>query len=66
MQVLFDDSYGDGFNPGIFDTVIPTAAHVHRVATQNAQIKELPQTGWQSFLGLATSVNSSLMETIGY
>ena len=36
---------GDGFNPGIFDAVIPTAAHVHRAATENAQIEELLKSG---------------------
>jgi hypothetical protein len=42
---LVDDLEGDGFNPGIFDAVIPTAAHVHRAATENAQIEELLKSG---------------------
>lgn len=44
-NLLVDDLEGDGFNPGIFDAVIPTAAHVQRAATENAQIEELLKTG---------------------
>jgi hypothetical protein len=40
-----DDLEGDGFNPGIFDALIPTAAHVQRAATENAQIEELLKSG---------------------
>ncbi|KAI2493647.1 hypothetical protein MHU86_20900 [Fragilaria crotonensis] len=44
-NLLVDDLEGDGFNPGIFDAVIPTAAHVQRAATENAQIEELLKSG---------------------
>ena len=44
-NLLVDNLEGDGFNPGIFDTVIPTAAHVQRAATEDAQIEELLKSG---------------------
>ncbi len=40
-----DDLEGDGFNPGIFDAMIPTAAHVQRAATESAQIAEPLKSG---------------------
>jgi hypothetical protein len=43
--LLVDDLEGDGFNPGIFDAMIPTAAHVQRAATENSQIEELLKSG---------------------
>ena len=30
-----------GFNPGVFDATIPSAVHVERAATQDAQVEEL-------------------------
>ena len=44
-NLLVDDLEGDGFNPGIFDAMIPTAAHVQRAATENSQIEELLKSG---------------------
>ena len=41
--VLVDSVEASGFNPGIFDAVIPTAAHVQRVVTEAGQVKELLQ-----------------------
>ena len=32
---------GNGFNPGIFDAAIPTASHVERAQTEEAQAEEL-------------------------
>ena len=40
-NLLVDDIEGDGFNVGIFDTMITTAAYVQRAATETAQIDEL-------------------------
>ena len=42
-DVLVDSVEASGFNPGIFDAVIPTAAHVQRGATEAGQVKELLQ-----------------------
>lgn len=43
-NVLIDSVEARGFNPGIFDAVILTAAHVQRVATKaRQQVKELLQ-----------------------
>ena len=41
-DVLVDvvESQG-GFNPGVFDATIPSAVHVERAATQDAQVEEL-------------------------
>ena len=35
-DVLVDVVEEQGFNPGIFDAVIPSAAHVQRAATEEA------------------------------
>ena len=43
--LLVDELERDGFNPGIFDAMIPTAAHIQRAATENAQIEELFKSG---------------------
>jgi hypothetical protein len=43
--LLVEDLECDGFSPGILDAMIPTAAHVQRVATENAQIAELLKSG---------------------
>jgi hypothetical protein len=40
-ESLVDSLEGDGFNPGIFDLEIPTAAHVVRAETEDLQAKEL-------------------------
>jgi hypothetical protein len=40
-----DDLECDEFNPGIFDAMIPTAAHIQRAATENAQIAEQLKRG---------------------
>lgn len=42
-DVLVDSVEASGFNPGIFDAVIPTAAHVQRAATEAGQVAELLQ-----------------------
>ncbi len=44
-NLLIDDLECDGFNPGIFNAMIPTGAHVQRAATENAQIAELLKSG---------------------
>jgi hypothetical protein len=40
-DVLVDSVESDGFNPEIFDAVIPMAVHVERAATRAAQVEEL-------------------------
>lgn len=44
-DVLVDAVEETGFNPGIFDAVIPSAVHVQRAATEEAQVEELLQNG---------------------
>ena len=45
-EVLVNDMEDKkGFNPGIYDAVIPTAAHVHRAETEDAQVEELLKSG---------------------
>ena len=34
-----------GFNPGIFDAAVPTAVHVVRASTSEAQVGEMPKSG---------------------
>jgi delta 1-pyrroline-5-carboxylate dehydrogenase len=34
-----------GFNPGIFDAFVPSAAHVDRAATAEQQVEELLKSG---------------------
>ncbi|KAI2500983.1 hypothetical protein MHU86_13457 [Fragilaria crotonensis] len=40
-DVLVDVVETGGFNPGIFDAVIPTAVHVERASTENEQVEAL-------------------------
>ena len=40
-DVLVDVVEEQGFNPGIFDAVIPSSAHAQRAATEEAQVEEL-------------------------
>ena len=42
---LVDDIEGAGFNVGIFDAAIPTAAHVDRATTKKAQVAQLLSSG---------------------
>jgi hypothetical protein len=44
-DVLVDSIEGDGFNPGIFDAVIPMAVHVDRAETHAAQVEQLLSSG---------------------
>jgi hypothetical protein len=44
-DVLVDSIEGDGFNPGIFDAVIPTAVHVQRSETHAEQVEDLLKEG---------------------
>ncbi len=44
-DVLVDVVEETGFNPGIFDAVIPSAVHVQRAATEEAQVEELLKNG---------------------
>lgn len=44
-ELLVHDMEGNGFNPGIYDAVIPTAAHVQRAETEDAQVEELLKSG---------------------
>jgi len=34
-----------GFNPGILDSVVPSAVHVDRAATAEAQVEQLLKSG---------------------
>jgi hypothetical protein len=44
--LLVQDVEATGFlNPGIFDAVIPTAAHVQRATTETAQVEQLLKSG---------------------
>jgi hypothetical protein len=49
LQVKYDQlrtsTEADGFNPGIFDASIPTAAHVNRADTEEEQVEELLKAG---------------------
>ncbi len=40
-ELLVQDVEAEGFNPGIFNAVIPKAAHVHRATTETAQVEQL-------------------------
>ena len=40
-----DNAEADGFNPGIFDAAIPTAAHVQRAKTAAEQAEQLLMSG---------------------
>jgi hypothetical protein len=44
-DVLVDSIEEAGFNPGVFDAEIPTAVHVQREATEEAQAEELLKSG---------------------
>jgi len=44
-DLLVQDVEAAGFNPGIFDAAIPTAAHVHRATTETAQVEQLLKSG---------------------
>ncbi|KAI2497314.1 hypothetical protein MHU86_17187 [Fragilaria crotonensis] len=44
-DVLVHDIESQGFNPGIYDGVIPTATHVQRAETEDAQVEELLKSG---------------------
>ncbi|KAI2511962.1 hypothetical protein MHU86_2478 [Fragilaria crotonensis] len=44
-DLLVDSFEGDGFNAGIFDLEIPTAAHVIRAETEDKQAEELVENG---------------------
>ena len=44
-DVLVDAVEAQGFNVGIFDSVIPTAQHVKRAETQTEQEEELLKSG---------------------
>ncbi len=44
-DVLVDAIEGSGFNPGIFDAVIQTAARVNRAQSEEAQMEELLKEG---------------------
>jgi hypothetical protein len=40
-DVLIDEVEGQGFNPGVFDALIPVATHVERAETEAEQVKKL-------------------------
>ena len=44
-NVLVHDIEGQGFNPVIYDAVIPSAAHAQRAETKDAQVEELLKSG---------------------
>jgi hypothetical protein len=44
-DVLVDSIEQSGFNPGIFDASIPSAAHVQRAETEAEQIEQLLMSG---------------------
>ena len=44
-DLLRDSIDRDQFNPGIFDSTIPTAAHVNRADTEEEQVEELLKAG---------------------
>jgi hypothetical protein len=44
-DVLVHDIEGKGFNPDIYDAAIPSAAHVQRAETEDAQVEELLKSG---------------------
>jgi hypothetical protein len=44
-DLLVQDVEAAGFNPGIFDAAIPTAAHIHRATTETAQVEQLLKSG---------------------
>jgi hypothetical protein len=50
-DVLVDAVEEDGFNPGIFDATIPTAAQVNRAETEDEQVEELIKAGVFSAAG---------------
>jgi hypothetical protein len=55
-DLLIDLFEGDGFNAGIFDLEIPTAAHVIRAEIKDLQVEELVKKRTIVTLGLATLV----------
>jgi hypothetical protein len=44
-NVLVYDIESKGFNPGIYDAAIPSAAHVQRAETEDAEVEELLKSG---------------------
>jgi hypothetical protein len=44
-DVLVDNVEAAGFNPGIFDAVVPSAVHVDRASTKEQQVVELLESG---------------------
>ena len=44
-DVLVEEFEALGFNPGIYNSVIPTAVHVQRAETEDAQVEELLNSG---------------------
>ena len=44
-ELLVDEIETAGFNPGIFDAAVPTAVHVVRASTSEAQVRELLKSG---------------------
>ena len=44
-DVLVEEFEARGFNPGIYDSVIPTAVHVQRAETEDEQVEELLNSG---------------------
>ena len=44
-DVLVEEFEARGFNPGIYDSVIPTAVHVRRAETEDEQVEELLNSG---------------------
>ena len=44
-DVLVDEVEGQGFNPGVFDALIPVATHVERAETEAEQVEQLLKSG---------------------
>lgn len=44
-DVLVDNVEAAGFNPGVFDAVVPSAVHVDRAVTAEQQVEELLKSG---------------------
>ena len=44
-DMLVEEIEAAGFNPGVFDGSIPTAAHITRAATEAAQVEQLLNSG---------------------
>lgn len=59
-DVFIDAVKEDGFNPGIFDAAIPTAAQVNRAETEEEQVEELIKAGIFSAAGQCSKYESRI------